>query len=169
MGFALTAGLVTGNIAKNCALLKDSTLQDPEKVLSNWKQKNGAYIEASLGYLQYASALISSRKGKEEGQSFYRNAQSEIQKQAGLTLRDSFSSQPPNSQKCEKLLGLIASGEMDLNAMDSRGKDNFMHTLEEIVAFHPAGLWNGTRNHNTSFVRTGYAGRTTLRYADQSG
>lgn len=136
VGFALAAGLVTGNITKNCALLKDDALQDSEKVLSNWKQKNGAYIEASLGYLQYASTLIGSRKGKEEGRSFYQNAQSEIQKQAGFTLRDSFSSQPPNRQRCEKLLGLIASGEMDLKAMDSRGKDNFMRTLDEIVALH---------------------------------
>lgn len=136
VGFALAGGLLATNAARNCGLLKDNVLPDAGKVESGWKQRNGAYIDASLGYLYYASSLINARKGKEAGQAFYKNAQTEIQQQAGLSLKNLFKSQPPDRENCGKLLGLISAGEMDLKKMDSMGKDNFIGTLDEILAFH---------------------------------
>lgn len=143
VGFALTQSLVTTGIANNCASLNDSALQDPGKVPSGWKQRNGMYVEASLGYLHYAATLIGSRKGQEEGKAFYRNAQSEIQKQAGLSLQDLFGARPPTIKKCEKLLGLMAEERMDLKTVDAIGNDNFMRALGEILEFH---TWVMDRN-----------------------
>ncbi len=133
VGFALTTGLVAINATKNCVTLNDASLQNPDQVAAGWRQRNGRYIDASLGYLHYGSALIASKRGKEAGQAFFQSAQLEAQKNAAATLRDLFSSQPPNREKCEKLLGLITAGEMDLKA-----KPAYMTTLDEILSFHTA-------------------------------
>lgn len=137
VGLALATGLVATNVTEKCTLPKDPTLVDPKKTLNNWNKRNGQYVRASLAYLSYASAVVGAQKGKEAGDAYYKNAQTEIQKHAALTLQDLFPTPKPNSKQCEKLLGRVARGEMDFKILDAQGKgDNFLGTLDEILTFH---------------------------------
>jgi hypothetical protein len=136
VGFALAAQLIAVNVARNCAQLRDATLPDTARIEAGWIRRNGTYVEAAVAYLQYASNLVASRRGKEAGQAYYRKAQEEIQQQAGLGLRELFGAQKPDRTHCEKLLPIVASGAMDLTPMDARANEGFLPTLDELVVFH---------------------------------
>ncbi|MBU1566175.1 MAG: sel1 repeat family protein [Proteobacteria bacterium] len=141
VGFALTQATFTDNMIAACSQLSSKGKQDPEIVLSGWRQRNGPYVEAAHGWILYVTGIIRGSQGQEAAETFQSNTLNEFKTMARATADDMFSRGDAKSVVCEKWMLFLSDPRIDLVASTEFGAD-----LRDILTFHRAVL-EAARGH----------------------
>jgi hypothetical protein len=124
VGYALTMDQVTRSFAGRCGSYDAAQARVARAA---WTERNGEGVSSADKYLGFVRNLVTKTPGEEAARRFYEEQRAAFSRRAQLTVWDSLLAGGGEAEVCDRVLGAIAAGRMDVDPKHLR-------TLQEISA-----------------------------------